>query len=281
MKFALFFGACAATNLCGNWQQLSVGKCSTAVCCGNPNNTASPPSCLQPPTAGLALVNEETYTFAGDGNYDITVKIATGNSCPLGTSGTILFTVKTTGSYVSSGANTIVNDNWQKVTYTPTKFIATIDKSNKISFYRNGQIVGSPPQTIAPCMFMDDYMNNANYGCPCNTTWAPDGIDREINVSSCPAVNGNSSCPESYFFLRNLKYGNVRITNTTNNTRLLEITQPVTNQTAGWSSNVTYANFTADMSCPTSLTNRTYQSAAGHLTLALLPSFVAIATLVL
>jgi len=264
---SIFLGLAAASNisLCGNWMQLSSGRCSLAnQCCSNLNTSTTIPTCGQPPTlASSSLISQETYQFAGDGNYDTTLMIATGQSCPLlYSSGTVLFAVDSQGTYTTLGDNTVLGNGWQKVIYTPQRFVATVAKNNQASFFTPGQLVGS--NLIGPCMKMDLYLNDLNAGCPCNGTWVagiiPSGATtanntRIINVSSCPMVGSNSSCPESFFFNQANRYGNARITNQTNVTRLLEITQPLLNQTLGYNNSVVYANFTADYSCPAVLNN--------------------------
>jgi len=253
-------------SLCGNWAQLSSGRCSLSnQCCGNQNTTTTIPTCDQPPTLGTgSIISQETYQFAGDGSYDATLMIATGNSCPLTySSGTVLFIVDTQGTYASLGDNTNIGNGWQKVVYTPTRFITTIAKNNQPSFFTPGQLLGN--NLVGPCLKMDFYLSDPNVGCPCNGTWNVGAVSngttssatRVINVTSCPWVNSSntSSCPESFFFNTANRYGNARITNQTNTTRLLEITQPLLNQTLGYNGTVVYANFTADYSCPITINN--------------------------
>jgi len=239
------------------------------------------------------VVSQETYQFAGDGNYDATLMFATGNSCPLTyQAGTLLFAVDTQGTYIVVGDNLVLGNGWQKVMYTPRDFIATITKNNpsQVGFFTPGQMVGGV--LVGPCMNMNPYLNDPNAGCPCNGTWVAGSIasgattssaTRVINVTSCPPVNGTSSCPESFFFNRGSKYGNARISNYTNGTRLLEITQPVLNQTDGYNDSVVYANFTADFSCPTNINNSPTmaKSSAGQIDLGLVPCLVAILVAIL
>jgi hypothetical protein len=205
--------------------------------------------------------------------------IATGNSCPLSyTSGTVLFVVDTDGAYIVVGDNTDLGNGWQKVKYTPQRFVTTIAKNNQASPFTPGVQVGSI--LLGPCMLMQPYLNDLDVGCPCNQTWAVGGIQsgtnssatRTIDSSKCPLVNSTNgtmvtSCPESYYFNTSPKYGNARITNSTDNrTRHLEITQPNLNSTIGYNNSVSYANFSANFSCPSTLNNNPppTESAAGH-----------------
>jgi hypothetical protein len=279
----LFGVSVGAVSLCGNWQQLSVGKCSLTNQCCNQDSKAIPSCDSDPPTLDTtsSIISQETYRFAGDGNYLVGLLIATGNSCPLTyTTGTVLFVVDTEGAYTVVGDNTDLGNGWQKVKYTPQRFVTTISKSNQPSFFTPGKLVNG--NLIGPCMDMKPYLSDANLGCPCNGTWNVGSIQtgttssatRFINVSSCP----NSTCPESFFFNTAPKYGNARITNTTNSTaRLLEITQPDFNATIGYNNSAVYANFTADFSCPQTIKNTTAptQSAAGHVALNLVPYLLA------
>ena len=231
----------ANTTLCGNWAQTPSGtnaKCSLANGCCNSkaselNFTDSPPSCLNPTLdAATSLITQETYRFAGDGNYSVSLKIATGNSCPLdATSGTVLFSMDTQGTYELMGNNTNLGGDWTKIKYTPKKFLTGIIKNNQASFYTMGQMVGS--KMLSPCMLMSEYMNNAEYGCPCNDTWAV-GTERNIAPGDCPTNNGSSTCPEAFFFNRNPRFGSIKIMNITNDTmRQLDLTQPMFDQTQG------------------------------------------------
>jgi hypothetical protein len=203
--------------------------------------------------------------------YGVELIIGTGNSCPLTTqSGTALFVTSTEGAYVSEGDNNNLGNGWQKVRYTPQRFITSIIKNNQGSFFTSGVPFGPGGlDLIGPCVEMRTYLNDPNVGCPCNGTWTSASFangatntsaTRVINAANCPLVNGtgsNSSCPETFFFSTNTKYGSIRITNQTNSTggtyRLLEISQPMFNQTLGWNNSVVYANFTADFTCPSSL----------------------------
>jgi hypothetical protein len=269
MKLLAFISTVTATSLCGNWAQLQQGKCSLSNKCCQSSGTPIP-SCLSPLREDtLSIVSQETYKFAGDLKYGVELIIATGNSCPLTYySGTSLFVTATEGAYVSLGDNNVLGNGWQKVQYTPQRFITSIIKNNQASFFTNGVPFGvGGLDLIGPCVEMRTYLNDPNVGCPCNGTWTNSAFangatntsaTRVINATSCPLINGtNSSCPESFFFNTNLKYGSIRITNQTNSTngtyRLLEITQPLFNSTLGWNNSVVYANFTADLTCPATL----------------------------
>lgn len=272
MRFAYFVLASTAlaadSTLCGDWAQLAPGKCSTTnQCCANQNNTASPPACVAPLTqASSSVTSQETYRFAGDGTYSVNLLIATGNSCPLDTtSGTVLFILDTRGTYSIVGNNTDLGGEWKKITYTPKNFSTTIVKSNQASFFTAGQLVGS--QYLGPCLKMSDYLNSLDYGCPCNGTWTV-GSNRTIDVANCPMVNGTngsmvSSCPEQFFFNRAVRYGSIRVTNQTNTTRLLELSQPLHDSVDGYNNSVVYATFTANFSCPSVLSPTAAQSSAG------------------
>jgi len=282
-----------AIDLCGNWMQLNSGKCSTSnQCCGN-QNTDTIPSCGCPPTlGGGSVVSQESYEFAGNNNYDATLMFATGNSCPLTyQSGTVLFAVDTQGIYTAMGDNTVLGNGWQKVMYTPQRFIATITKNNpsQANFFTPGTMVSGT--LVGPCVNMNVLLNDPNRGCLCNGSWVAGGIangattsptaTRVINVSSCPPVNATtSSCPENFFFNRANRYGNARVsayTTGANATRLLEITQPNLNQTEGYNDSVVYANFTADYSCPSTLNGSSPAgSSAGRADLELVPCFFAL-----
>jgi hypothetical protein len=194
----------------------------------------------------------------------------------------VIVVVDTEGGYITSGDNTDLGNDWQKIKYNPQRFITTVAKSNQESPFTGGVRVGSSSVTLGPCLDMDLYLNNKDVGCPCNGTWNVASIQsgatnssstRAINASSCPKVNSTNgtmvtSCPESYFFNTAPKYGNFRITNSTDNrTRFLTITQPNFNETIGYNNSVAYANFTANFSCPATLNNQPTAaptSAAGH-----------------
>jgi len=299
-----FVSTAAAANFCGNWAQLSAGKCSLSnLCCQSAGTPI--PSCLTPLKQDtISVISQEGYQFAGDGKYAITLMIGTGQSCPLTYSaGPTLFVVDTEGSYVSLGDNTDIGNGWQKVQYNPQRFITTVSKSNQGNFFTPGVPFGSGGlNLIGPCMKMEPYLNDPNVGCPCNDTWTVGGIaagstnsssTRTINVSSCPLVNSTngsmvSSCPESFFFDTRHKYGNLRITNQTNSTngsyRLLEITQPNFNSSVGWNSSIVYASFTADFSCPSTIgiTNApTAQSSSVGVVLNAVPYLFAVCVLAL
>lgn len=264
MKLLFFGSAAAAYSLCGNWaQSAGATKCSiNHQCCVD--DGAAIPSCTgNNPTIDTSgsLVTQEEYQFAGDGAYKVILRIATGQACPLSaTSGTVLFSVETQGTFTREGNNTDLGNGWEKVRYTPTRFITTIVKSNQDSPFKEGVPVNGG-KFASPCMEMSMYLNNLEIGCPCNRTWAPDGIPQDIEIAKCPLMNSTNgsmvpSCPESYYFDTSSKYGNVRITNQTataqngNATRLLEVTLPNTNMTLGYATSVSFANFTADDTCP-------------------------------
>jgi len=252
---------------------LQVGKCSLINKCCQSAGTPIP-SCLTPLREDtISVISQETYKFAGDLKYAIELIVATGNSCPLDYSGASLFVTGTEGAYVSAGDNLALGNGWQKVMYTPQRFVTSIIKNNQGSPFTFGVPFGPGGlDLIGPCMDMRTYLNDPVVGCPCNGTWTNSvfasgatntSATRVIVPSTCPLVknstNGTlqSSCPESYYFNTNFRYGNIRITNQTNTTngtfRLLEITQPMLNSTQGWNSSVVYLNFTADFSCPATL----------------------------
>lgn len=295
MKFAYLASVASAALLCGDWAQLYSGKFELSnKCCVNQNSTASPPVCIEPLAPDTSsLISQEIYRFAGDGLYSMSLMIATGQSGPLDyTTGTVLFIVDTQGTYTVQGNNTEVGGEWKKVVYTPKTFTTTITKTNKPNFFTAGQLVGQ--DIVGPCLSMVDYLNNADYGCPCNGTWTSGGISagmttaantRVVNVSSCPMVNGTngsmvSSCPENFFFNRAPRYGNVRVTNQTNTSRLLELTQPQLDMEDGYNTTVVYANYTANFSCPSVLNPTPAQSSAGSVAASLvLASALSVAVL--
>jgi len=299
-----FVSTAAAASFCGNWVQLTAGKCSLSnKCCqsaGTPIPSCTTPIC----PLSTSVISQEGYQFAGDGKYAITLMIGTGQSCPLTyDAGPTLFVVDTQGSYISLGDNIDLGNGWQKVQYHPQRFITTVSKSNQANFFTPGVPFGpGGVDLIGPCMKMAPYLNDPNVGCPCNDTWTVASIaagatnsssTRTINVSSCPLVNSTngsmvSSCPESFFFDTRFKYGNLRITNQTNSTngsyRLLEITQPNFNSSVGWNSSIVYANFTADFSCPSTIGDTkapTAQSSAVGVVLNAAPYLFAVCVLAL
>lgn len=257
----MFCSAAAAVSLCGDWSQTSSGtKCSTSnKCCVPEDSGAVIPSCpTNPMEEKSSIITEETYQFAGNGEYKVIFRVATGQSCPLSdTSGTVVFSVITQGTYTREGNNTDLGGDWEKVQYTPQRFVTEIFKDNQKSPFTNGVPMGGI--FLGPCMLMTSYLNNLDVGCPCNGTWAP-AVEKIIEVSKCPLVNSTngslvSSCPESFFFNTASKYGNIRISNQTSGPnattfRLLEITQPMSNSTLGYNNSVVYANFTANFECP-------------------------------
>jgi len=225
------------------------------------NNSASPPDCygnLQ--SLPGSITTQEDYLFAQDGKFYVSVKIGTGG-CPLDyTKATVLFIVDAEGSYTNLGNNTNIGQGWEKVVYHPTTFYATITKGG------SGQPTYFTEDLIGPCMLMSQYLSNEEYGCPCNGTWTAAPITsgttssatRVINDTTCPMVNltngtRGTSCPENRFFNRADRYGSVRVTNTSNGTRFLEITQPLLDNTSGWNSTVVYQSYSADYSCPSTI----------------------------
>jgi hypothetical protein len=290
MKLLVFgtIAGVAAQSLCGNWAQVanSGTKCSnTNQCCEQ--TTDAIPRCNLPLVADQSsIITQEDYQFAGDLQYSITLRIATGQGCPLSdTSGSVLFQVQTEGTYSREGNNTEVG-GWEKVKYTPKRFVTTIVKNNQPSPFTDG--VASKALFLSPCVLMTTYLNDAVVGCPCNQTWTASGVPRTIEVSKCPmrnSTNGTmvSSCPESYFFNTANKYGNIRITNHTSpdgnsTTRMLDITQPNLNSTLGYGNPTLYASFSADFSCPSSIdsTNTTAPTPAPSGALIFTPSVFAV-----
>jgi len=279
--------------LCGDWQQLVAGKCGLSISCctvgsTNPDGTVV---CATPLSVDktTTIISQDNYQYASNGQYQETLMISTGNTCPLSYSqGGIVFVVDTYGTYTDLGVNGGVSGGWHKVTYTPQSVVTTITKNNQVSFYTSGVLTSPTPSNpaalVSPCMLMTDYFNDVNVGCPCNATgtWASGGgivsgatttaSSRNITATyaaHCPLVNltngtNVSSCPENYFLNFSPKYGNALV-NTTNSTRTLEISQPVLNQSAGWSDTNIFASFTANLTCPASTTGGpTGRSSAGR-----------------
>jgi hypothetical protein len=201
----------------------------------------------------------------------------------------VLFVLDTEGTFTNLGNNTNVGGGWEKVVYHPVTFYATITKGG------NGQETYFSEPLIGPCLLMSDYLANEHYGCPCNGTWTSAAITsgttssatRVINATTCPMVNltngtRGSSCPENYFFRRADRYGSIRVTNVTNGTngtRLLEITQPLLDNTSGWNNTLVYQSYTADFSCPSTINQNTTnpgKSTATRLELFVVPYFLAL-----
>jgi len=146
--------------------------------------------------------------------------------------------------------------------YTASIFRGTLAKTNKDHFYTAGvDVMGVQ---VGPCTDVQAYLNNATVGCPCNGTWNQSAFTlnmtspatRIINKTLCVEANGNSTCPENFFFNTNSRYGSYRVFNNSANTsRILEITRPSLNSTAGYQDNRTYANFTANFTCPATTQN--------------------------
>jgi len=302
MKLFLFSSTAAAalTALCADWQQQTSNGCSLSTeCCTSqiyPNSSV--PQCdTNPPTVSgsTSVISQETYTVAGDGTYSVELLYATGGgSCPLASNGgTVFFRHVTTGTYTVVGSNTDVGGNWTKVQYNPKSFVTSVVKANAAAPFTAGTFVQSLNLTLSPCMQLQDYLNNPAVGCPCNGTWMTGaGNSRAINASACPmasnstnstnSTNGNStmsSCPENNFFNTAPKYGNVRVTNTTdtscsggnngNNTngggcRLLEVTRPVWNSSMGYNDTHIYATFIANQTCPSTLNSTTLAPTAHY-----------------
>jgi hypothetical protein len=224
---------------------------------------SSPPGCQIP----LSLVqqtyfSQENYAFASDGSYSLLFMVGTG-SCPLSieTSGTLSVAVNTLGSYLETGANANLGGDWNKLVYNPQIFEATLAKNNLKVFFTPG--TNSSGTLAGPCAYLQPFWDDPSYGCPCNGSWSvaqfsngTSTATRIINKTECVLPNGNSSCPEDYYFNLAARYGSYRIYNISNNTeRQLDITRPVYDSVAGYVDNAVYASFTADFSCPQSINN--------------------------
>jgi hypothetical protein len=172
--------------------------------------------------------------------------------------GTVSVAFVTRGAY-SVGGSSNVTGNWTTITYQPQTFEVTLTKNNKPAFFTPGIRYAPTQEQIGPCTYLQEYFNDPVKGCPCNGTWTTGGFSngvspatRTINKTACVnATNGNSTCPEDYYFSLRPRYGNFRVRNDTNNSmRILEITRPSYNSTDGYNDTVVYANFTANFTCP-------------------------------
>jgi len=290
----LLFGLVSSDSLCAVWNPVPASqRCPPPQDCCASVSSQTPEICNSDPPVpgtGTQFTLEEDFQFAGDGGYSILLMLGTG-TCPLqyiGGASTVNTVILTRGTYTVGVANNIIAGNWTKLTYTPVVFQATLSKTNpKPVFISPGVLVAGPtPQQVGPCSVLIDYLNNATVGCPCNDTWTVGAFDangvsnatRTINKTLCTYPNGTSSCPEDYYFASRPRYGNFRVTNFTdannNQMRLLEITRPSFNQTLGWNDSATYANFTANFTCPATVTN-TPPTAAKAGAASLVPSLTA------
>jgi len=246
--------------LCGLWAPLTAGKCTPAQTCCQTSPPNNPEACTLPYTAGSStFVTQENYQFAFDGQYSVDFQLATG-TCPIA-SGTLTADVITFGSYIDEGPNPNLGGSWRKLMYVAHLFQATLTKTNKAAYYTPGVNVGGVQ--VGPCQTLDIIFNNATSGCPCNETWmvAPfvnatySPATRTINKTECVDDNGNSTCPEDFYFDISPRYGSYRVTDTSNTTRLLEITRPTYDNNTGYNDSTVYANFTANYTCPQSVNN--------------------------
>jgi hypothetical protein len=208
-----------------------------------------------PLEAGADIITQEDFQFAGDATYSIQFILGTG-TCPQTLSdGTVTAAIKTIGGYTEGSANTILGGDWKMLTYDAELFETTLTKSNKPSFFTPGQRIGTVQ--VGPCTDLQPYFSNATVGCPCNGTWNVSGFangvssaTRRINKTEC-YDQGNSTCPENFFFNTARRYGSFRVYNNSNNTmRILEITSPSTNMTEGYNNSVVHASFEANFTCP-------------------------------
>jgi hypothetical protein len=239
-------------------------KCEAAQTCCPPGPT--PGTCESFNVTSNSFISQEHYEFAANNKFSIELIVATGSCGVLGLArddGTTVTTVVTVGSYTTEENNTALGDGWLKITYTPDFFEGTVAKTNKDIFFTPGQNVGGTQ--VGPCINLLDHFNNNNTGCPCNGTWiqAPfvNGSyspgTRKIVKSMC-MENGNTTCHENYFFNTGLRYGSVRVMNNSDNvTRTLEITRPSFDNTTGWNDSRIYAVFTANFTCPTTISQDT------------------------
>jgi hypothetical protein len=262
MKFILLLcGLVSGQNdLCGIWMPAtSAGaKCAPAQsCCVE----SAPQVCSTPITATSAtFITQEEYQFAGDSQYHIDFILATG-TCGGSINlydGTVSTVIQTDGTYADGGANTDLGEDWRKLIYTATLFKGTLTKSNKDHFYTPGTTITGGAQ-VGPCTDITALFNDPDEGCPCNGTWTQETFStnltspatRIINKTACVESNGTSTCPENFFFNTNSRYGSYRVYNNSDNTsRILEITRPSLDNNTGYKDNRTYANFTANFTCP-------------------------------
>jgi hypothetical protein len=246
----------AANPLCGVWTGQSSGKCELAQSCCVEN----PPGTCELPLSELnGPGSQEDFQFAVDGGYSILFLLGTGSCASPMTlaDGTLSTAILTSGSYVDGGANANLGNGWNKLTYNVELLTVTLTKTNKDLYFTEGVPFGA--KRIGPCTNLQNLFNNPGVGCPCNGTWNTGGFSngvsnatRIINKTSCVHPNGTSTCPENFFFRSSPRYGSYHV-NSTGTTRLLQITRPQFNSTLGWNDSVVYASFTANMTCPTTL----------------------------
>jgi hypothetical protein len=258
-------GVFAASPLCADWKPVDTGvKCEPAQTCCPPGPT--PGTCESFNVTSNSFISQEHYEFAANDKFSVELIVATGSCGAVGLAredGTTVTTVVTVGTYTAGGNNTALGNGWQKVTYTPKFFEGTVAKTNKDIFFTPGLDVGGTQ--VGPCINLLDHFNNNNTGCPCNGTWRQEPF---VNASYSPGTrkivksmcmeNGNTTCPENFFFNMGLRYGNFRVTNNSGNaTRTLEITRPSFDNTTGWNDSRIYAVFIANFTCPTTISQDT------------------------
>jgi len=265
--FILLFAVLSAaqnltSELCGVWTPTVLGgKCSPAQSCCEPTTSSTPEICNVPLVASIStFITQEDYQFAFDGGYSVVFLFGTG-SCPLAaTSGTLTTSVVTVGNYVKEGNNTMLGGGWQKLAYYAGTFEATLTKTNKAAFYTPGGTTSTGTQA-GPCTDLQALFNDPVKGCPCNSTWSVSAFatnvtgtyssaTRLINKTAC-MENGNSTCPEDFYFTTATRHGSYRVYNNSGNTgRILEITRPSLDNETGYNDSVVYASFTANFTCP-------------------------------
>jgi len=254
----------ATSDLCGVWTPAVLGgKCSPAQACCDPVVSTTPENCNSPLVASInTFITQEDFQFAFDGGYSIVFLFGTG-TCPLSlASGTLTTSVVTVGSFVKGGNNTILGGDWKKLTYYAETFEATLTKTNKAAFYTPGGTTTTGEQA-GPCTDLQNLFNDPVQGCPCNSTWSVSGFTngtssatRFINKTAC-VDNGNSTCPENFYFSTALRYGSYRVYNNTGNTgRILEISRPSLDNETGFNDSVVYASFSANFTCPQAVTQK-------------------------
>lgn len=289
----------AQYSLCGEWTKVDTGvKCASAQSCCLTNKVLGDGSCLEPlaPDTSLSFITDEDFEFAGDGTYRSIFRLGTGN-CPISLGSITLLTGKR-GTYEDMGDNSGVTSNtapWRKLKYSPKANQISLLKTNKPIYYTEGTLVQST--VTGPCEKADLLFNNPEIGCPCNSTWAVDGTwvvrdlrlpasadpivinvanytefqtddyskpfprtSRSIEKSECPLdSNGNTTCPDAFFFDERPTYGNYRVTykpivGTNDTEALLELTQPSIDSTIGYARSTSYYSFTSiNGSCSQSL----------------------------
>jgi hypothetical protein len=287
LLLALFATSVFASDpLCASWRPVDTGvKCEPAQTCCPPGPT--PGTCASYTVTSNSFISQEHYQFAANAKFSIELIIATGSCGAAGLTrddGTTVTTVVTVGAYTAGENNTVLGNGWQKVIYAPEYFEGTISKTNKDIFFTPGQNVGGTQ--VGPCINLLDHFNSNDTGCPCNGTWTQNAF---INASYSPATrtimkstcmeNGNTTCPENFFFNMGLRYGSFRVTNNTNNaTRTLEITRPSFDNETGWNDSRVYAVFSANWTCPTTLSQDTQApTMAASTSIISVPSAVAVA----